>query len=152
MKYFTLSEFTRSAKARSLGISNAPTPEHEANIKALVETVLDPLRQAWGHPINVTSGYRSAAVNAAVGGARKSHHLRGMAADISVGSAAEHKKIFALAIDLGLPFTQLLWERGTDLGPQWIHISYDPADIRREVKRTDNLASYYRVDREGRPL
>ena len=82
MKYFKIEEFTRSATARTLGISNIPSPNALANLKTLVRCVLDPVREAWGSPIIVSSGYRSEALNARVGGAEHSYHLRGMAADI----------------------------------------------------------------------
>lgn len=125
MKYFFQYEFTRSETARAKGIDNTPTKEAEANIEALVDNVLDPLREAWGGPITVTSGYRCPELNKAVGGSRTSDHLRGCAADIKGGSRAVNKRLFELVQKLGLPFDQLIHERGNVKdGPDWVHVSY----------------------------
>ena len=80
--YFKLSEFTHSHTATAHSIPNVPTAEAAKNLETLVRCVLDPVREAWGSPIIVSSGYRSEALNARVGGAEHSYHLRGMAADI----------------------------------------------------------------------
>ena len=64
-KYFSLEEFTRSDTARRLGISNDPTPEHIQNLSDMCVNLLDPLREAWGGPLIVTSGYRGYKLNAA---------------------------------------------------------------------------------------
>lgn len=130
MRYFTFQEFERSATAYRLCIDNSLPEWVKANVAALTDAVLDPLRAAWGGAITVTSGYRCAALNKAVGGSTSSHHLRGMAADISVGSATGNKALFELAQRLELPYCQLIDEKGY----RWIHISYDGGDIRREVK------------------
>ena len=74
MKYFTMNELCASATARRLGISNEPDKWQEENLRRLVDHVLDPLREAWGAPVIVTSGYRCPRLNAAVGGARRSQH------------------------------------------------------------------------------
>ena len=91
--------------------------------------VLDPLREAYGKPIKINSGYRSPALNKAMKGAANSHHMRGMAADITGGSKGENKKLFKLIQDLRLPFTQLIDEKDF----QWVHISYDCLDLRYQV-------------------
>lgn len=82
MKYFTIPELLRSDMAAQYGIDNTPDPIALANLKTLVDVVLDPLRERWGGPIIVTSGYRCPELNRKVGGAGHSFHLRGMAADI----------------------------------------------------------------------
>lgn len=131
MKYFSIKEFERSGTALMLGIDNHVPEELLSNLEALVDNVLDPLREAYGKPIVVTSGYRSPKLNKAVGGAEKSHHQKAQAGDI-VGRPAtrsENKKIFDLVLELGLPFTQLIDETNYS----WIHISYDPDDLRRQV-------------------
>ena len=131
-KYFRLSEFTRSDTAAKLGITNTPTLAQVYNINALVENVLDPLRHAYGKPIRVTSGFRSAALNKAVGGSKTSEHLcRGTsaAADITGGNMAENRRLFLLAQQLRLPFRQLIDEKNYT----WIHISYNPNDVKRQV-------------------
>jgi hypothetical protein len=120
MKYFTYSELTTSDAARRLGIANRPTPAAEQNLEALADYLLDPLRGAYGKPIRVNSGYRSPEVNQAVGGARNSQHVRGEAADITAGSVEENRKLFDLVQQLGLPFDQLIDERGY----AWVHVSH----------------------------
>ena len=82
MKYFSIKELTASAKATELGIKNEPTKAAMLNLESLVLNILDPLRAAWGGAIKVTSGYRSAALNKAVGGSTTSAHRYGYAADI----------------------------------------------------------------------
>ena len=131
MKHFTIAELTRSATARKLGIDNTPPPEAEAALRLLTDNLLDPVRELWGKPIIVTSGYRCAALNRAVGGARNSHHLKGMAADITTGSQADNRRLFQMIMQSSLPFTQLIDEHGFS----WIHISFDMSDLRRQVLR-----------------
>ncbi len=130
MKYFTISELTKSATAQRRGIDNTASPEVASNLTALVQNVLDPLREAWGAPIIVTSGYRCPKLNATVGGAKSSQHLKGEAADIRTVSdnPADNRQLFELIIRLGLPFDQLIDEYGYN----WIHVSYGPRH-RRQV-------------------
>lgn len=106
-----------------MGIDNTPTPDAMTNLTALVEHVLDPLREKYGHPIMVSSGYRCPRLNKAVGGAVESQHTAGEAADIYVGRPKELAELFSL-IYYTLPYDQLIWERGTDEAPAWIHVSY----------------------------
>ena len=131
MKYFTYNELTASATAKRLGIANVPSYEEWDNLRALVENVLDPLREAWGVPIIVTSGYRCNKLNDMVGGAKNSQHTRGMAADIRTLSdiPAENRRLFNLARTMGLDFDQLIDEHGYD----WVHISYNKAGNRHDV-------------------
>lgn len=86
MKYFTIAELTKSRTAAAQGIDNAPSPTVIANLNALVDHVLDPLREAWGHPLRVTSGYRCPQLNKAVGGVPRSQHMLGQAADVTAGA------------------------------------------------------------------
>lgn len=128
-KYFTLAELTASPTARRLGIDNTPTAAVTLALAALVHEVLDPLREAWGAPIVVTSGYRSVRLNARVGGARSSQHVLGQAADIRTLSdtPAENRKLRNLLISLNLPFDQLIDEFSCD----WLHVSHRPDGINR---------------------
>ncbi len=119
MKYFTMKELTKSSTSDKLGIDNTPTPEASVALSNLVTHVLDPLREMYGKPITVNSGYRCPKLNAAVGGAKTSQHMRGEAADITAGSKTENKKLFELIRD-NLPFDQLIDESNYS----WMHVSY----------------------------
>lgn len=121
MKYFTLSELTRSAKAEAMGLKNVPSIEETMNIRNLVFRVLDPLREWYGHPIHVTSGFRSLAVNQAVGGSKSSQHMTGEAADIQGynHSREENKKLFEY-IRENMEFDQLI----NEYNYSWVHVSY----------------------------
>lgn len=131
MKYFTMNELTHSATAIRKGIDNTPDNTAKANLTALVANILDPLREAYGKPIVVSSGYRCAKLNRAVGGVARSQHITGQAADIqSVSkSKAEHKKLFELAQRLRLPYDQLIDEYDY----KWVHISFNARGNRRQV-------------------
>ena len=127
MVYFTINELCYSATAQANGINNAPNATQRNALIALVDTVLDPLRRAWGKPILVNSGYRCPALNNAVGGKASSQHLRGEAADITTGSPQSNKQLYDLAISLRLPFDQLIGERGYT----WLHISHKAGGYNR---------------------
>lgn len=129
MKYFTFTEMERSNTAVRHAIDNTAPEEARKNMAALVDTVLDPVREAWGKPITVTSGYRCPELNRIVGGSKTSHHMRGMAADITTGNRVENRRLFQLIQDIGVPFTQLIDENNFS----WVHVSLDPADVKRQV-------------------
>jgi uncharacterized protein YcbK (DUF882 family) len=127
MKHFTLNELTRSVTARRLGIDNTPPPAAVASLNRLVEQVLDPLREAWGGPIHVNSGYRCPALNRAIGGAPRSQHMKGEAADITVGSQLDNARLYHLLMQLQLPVDQAINERDF----AWIHVSCGPRNRRQ---------------------
>ncbi len=127
MKYFTIKELTRSTTAQLRGIDNTPSQQVIDNLTALVENVLYPLREAWGAPIHVNSGYRCAALNKAVGGVPTSQHILGEAADITVGTRAKNQRLYALLRQLDLPVDQAINEHDF----RWIHVSYGPRHRRR---------------------
>ena len=132
MKHFTIEELCRSDTARSRGIDNTPTEEVRENLTELVDNVLDPLREWYGRPIYVNSGYRCPALNKAVGGVANSQHLTGQAADIDVNDRAENRRLMK-HIEDSLDFDQLIWENGG----AWVHVSYRPdGRNRRQVLRT----------------
>lgn len=122
MKYFTIQELTKSATASRKGINNTPDVSVKRNLNLLVDNILDPLREAYGAPIIVTSGYRCGRLNKAVGGAAKSQHMYGQAADIRTVSdkPSDNKKLFDLIRELKLPYDQLIDEYGYN----WVHVSY----------------------------
>lgn len=127
MKYFTLHELTRSATAELRGIDNTPSQETVANLHLLVEHILDPLREAWGKPIKVNSGYRCPQLNQEVGGSPSSQHMKGEAADITVGNRADNRRLYHLLTTLHLPIDQAINERDF----AWIHLSYGPRHRRQ---------------------
>ena len=131
MKYFTIQELTISNTAQRKGIDNTPDQKAAAALTALVANVLDPLREAWGRPIVVNSGYRCPKLNRAVGGVARSQHTKGEAADIRTLSNRrwENEQLFKLIVQLKLPFDQLIDEHGYS----WIHVSYAEGRNRRQV-------------------
>lgn len=138
MKYFTINELTKSSTANRLGIDNTPTEAVEQKLKDLINNILDPLREKWGKPIIVNSGYRCPKLNKAVGGSTTSQHLcnDGAAADIEAytRSLTDNKKLFDLIKEMKLPFDQLIYEYGNLTGPDWIHVSFGPRN-RRKILR-----------------
>lgn len=122
--HFTIAELTFSQTAVRKGIDNTPSPAVAANLDRLMAT-LEQVRALTG-PLRVSSGYRSPALNAAVGGARGSAHVLGLAADIT--SATLTPKSLALLIrESDIEFDQLIYE-GT-----WVHIGLSAGPLRREV-------------------
>ena len=140
--HFRLSEFTQSATAERLGINNTPDSTALHNIELLCRYVLEPIRQAFGQPIVVNSGYRCRQLNIAVGGAKRSFHLSGRAADIVAGPVQNDKlqitndkfrmtnqmeanrRLKAVIDDLGLHTSELIYEKpARDGTPRWIHIA-----------------------------
>ena len=103
MKYFSINELSKSNTAIARKLDNTPSKEVITNLEALVDNILDPLREMYGKPIIVTSGYRSPEVNRSVNGATSSQHVRGEAADITVGTKEGNKELFDI-IKEKLPF------------------------------------------------
>ena len=127
MKHFKIEEFTYSITAQHLGIDNTPSGEAVKNLERLVSRVLDPLREAWGSPIIVTSGYRCPELNARVGGVKTSYHLRGMAADIRPKNGFLYELyafVERMFVDNKMPITECY----IDHRKGYIHIAYDADD------------------------
>ena len=122
MKHFTIKELTASATAQRLDIDNTPTAEAVANLQQLVANVLDPLRETYGRPIYVNSGYRCPALNRAVGGVPSSQHLTGEAADTTAGNNRENRRLLGLIKKMKLPVDQVIDEQDCT----WLHVSYGP--------------------------
>ena len=131
-KNLSLAEVTRSETAKRRGVSNMPTEAHIANFKLLAEKVFQPIREHFAVPIHISSGYRSAALNKAIGGASSSQHCTGEAIDIDMdGTAITNAEIFNYIKD-NLEFDQLIWEFGTDTNPDWVHVSYESTGKQRK--------------------
>lgn len=144
MRYFSFSEFERSDTAARLKIDNRMPELAEAHVVELVDILLDPLREAWGGPLTVTSGYRCPELNRAVGGSETSAHLAGWAADL-VPASEDPRGVQGLvdfAVEwltaTGLPFDQLIDERSG--GSRWLHLGIRnlKGEQRRQVKVYDN--------------
>lgn len=119
MRYFSIVELCHSDYAIANSIDNSPSEYVKQNLQALIGNILDPLRIAVNSPIIVSSGYRSPALNKALGGANTSQHLRGQAADIK-SKIIKPALLCQIIIDLKLPFDQLINEFD-----QWVHVSYN---------------------------
>lgn len=118
-----------SDTAKREGIDNTPSWEVVDNLRTLADEVLDKVREMWGRPIIVNSGYRCDKLNKAVGGSAKSQHRMGKAADITTGSVEGNRQLFAMIERSNIPFDQLIDEYGY----KWIHISNDKTRRRRQV-------------------
>jgi hypothetical protein len=131
--HFALAEFTRSESAKRHGVSNEPTPEHLQNLITLCEKVLEPIRMKFG-PINISSGYRSKALNHYIGGSLNSQHCEAKAADIDMDGmgGATNTEIFNFIKD-SLDFDQLIWEFGDNNKPDWVHVSYNAGKNRKQM-------------------
>lgn len=131
-RWFTLDEFTRSPTARAMGIDNTPPPDAVQRLTLLVVNVLDPLRDALGKPITVTSGYRSPMLNVRAGGASSSQHVLGEAADIECAGLAT-AELARRVLKLGLPFDQLILEFHDPEVPSsgWVHVSHRASGVQR---------------------
>lgn len=131
---FTVNELCKSEIAIRRSIDNTPTETVISNLQALVLNVLQPIRNSLG-PITINSGYRSPAVNVAVGGSPTSDHCLGMAADIEI--AGYDNKMLAKFIEQNFKFTQVILEFYEDGQPAsgWVHVSFDPNDLKCQTLR-----------------
>jgi hypothetical protein len=119
-EHLELSELTRSESAKRNGISNMPTPEHIENFKILATKVFEPIREHFGVPIRISSGYRSAELNKCIGGSATSQHSTGEAIDIDQdGTTITNKQVFDYIKD-NLAFDQLI----NEFNYAWVHVSY----------------------------
>ena len=131
MKYFTLTELTRSDTAEKMHIDNTPNNVQIKALEQLVNNVLDPAREKLGSPIRVTSGFRCDRLNKLVGGARNSSHTKGQATDITC-----YDNLKLIRILQNLTFDQLIWEKGKGQ-PLWIHVSFSNRNRRQKLKTYD---------------
>lgn len=139
-KYFNLEEFLRSDYAARHGIDMTPTQTIIKSLTALAVNVLDPLRDRAGCPIVVTSGYRPSELNAKIGGAATSQHVKGEAADI-IATKITPFNLCKMIADAGLPFDQLIYEFG-----EWTHVSFREGKLRGEIltaKMVNGKAHYF---------
>jgi hypothetical protein len=133
-EHLDLAEVTRSETAKRKGISNEPTPEHLENFKKLAQNIFEPIRKHFGVPIHISSGYRSKALNTAIGGSLTSQHCSGEAIDIDMDGSSNgvtNKMVFEF-IKANLNFDQLIWEFGTKDKPDWVHVSFETSGKQRK--------------------
>ena len=133
-KNFSLAEIEHSNTAKRLGISNEMSEEHMENMQRLITNLIQPMRDAIG-PIRVTSGYRSKALNSAIGGSNRSQHSKGQALDLQFWSEGKmnNKVIYDWILNSGLDFDQII----NEFDFAWIHIS-----LKDKNNRKQNLEAY----------
>lgn len=138
-EHFELAEFLVSETAARRGIANEPTPEVIENLRRLCQLVLQPLRIKLARPVVITSGYRSPALNRAVGGSPASHHMQGRAADIIVPGMTP-LTVCQTAQQMKLPCVQIIHEFG-----RWAHLAVAVSNERTQLltaKRTQGKTVY----------
>lgn len=114
---FYLDEFLISETAERQGISMVPSPRIVHNLTTLAHTVLQPVRDFCGKPINITSGYRPRELNEAIGGSKTSEHMDGRASDFTIAGLTPHDA-FVQVIEADVEFNQLIHEFA-----KWVHAS-----------------------------
>jgi zinc D-Ala-D-Ala carboxypeptidase len=131
-RFFTLAELTRSDTAAREGILNHPAESQIGCLRSLCSTLLDPVREAAGRPVRITSGYRGPALNARIGGSATSQHSHGEAADMQA-PGLDTLELFKTVIRLGLPFDQLIYE-AQSATVKWVHVSHRSGGNRGEIR------------------
>ena len=124
MSYFTMQELTTSQQAKKYNIDNTPSPDIKVKILNLINNCLDPIREAWGKPIIVNSGFRCYTLNVKVGGAAGSLHTKGMAADITTGSVISNKRLYRLIKTMVKDGNLSVHKCINEFGFRWLHVSY----------------------------
>ena len=131
-KNFSMEELVASNTARMKGIDNTPDKEVEARLVQLSQQVLQPLRDSYGKPIKISSGYRCQALNKAIGGVSTSQHLKGEAVDINNGQI-ENKKLFLLASKMIKEGVIIVGQLIDEKGYKWLHISLPDNKHRNQI-------------------
>jgi hypothetical protein len=135
-KNLSLKEATKSNTATRLGIKNEPEQWEINNLRAVAENIFQPVRDHFGVPIGVSSGYRCKELNTAIGGSKYSQHMIGEALDIDadIYGKVTNAEIFNY-IKNNLEWDQMIWEFGDDEEPNWVHVSYKEAGTNRKQLR-----------------
>lgn len=140
-KNFHLDEFTSSQTASRLGLDNTPPTDVVERLKVLAAG-MELVRNLTRNPITVSSGYRSPAVNAAVGGSKTSQHMRGEAADIVCPKFGDPKALMAAIVKAKIPFDQCLLEFYKPNGGGWVHISFTDGKPRQQALVIDSNGTH----------
>ena len=122
--HITYAEAIHSNTAKRRGIDNTPNPTQVETMKVTAEKIFEPLRKFVGGPIKVNSFFRSPELNTAIGGSKTSQHCKGQAIDIDDVFGYRTNAEMYNWIKENLNFDQMIWEFGTDMNPNWVHISY----------------------------
>ena len=132
--HFTIGELTKTS---AMGIDNTPSHAAVLNLKNLCENWLEPLRQRYNKPILINSGFRSEAVNKAIGGVKGSNHLTGCAVDIRVTGIEQAIRYACILLDIAdeskRDYDELLIERSPK-GTYWLHFAVRPSGNRKKVR------------------
>ncbi len=123
-EHISWDEAVMSATAKAKDIDNTPPPEIWEQMKETAKRLFEPLRRFWRTPIAVVSFYRCPELNKAIRGAKKSQHMKGQAIDIDarVYGNISNRQVFEYILN-ELVFDQLIWEKGSDNEPDWVHVS-----------------------------
>ena len=132
---FSLKELTASQTAERKGIDNAPSPTHQANLKSLCASILQPVRDHFERVVSVSSGYRSQELCVAIGSKTTSQHAKGEAADFEIFGVSN--KTLADYIDSELHYDQLILEYWNESDPNsgWVHCSFSEGNNRKQYLR-----------------
>jgi len=136
--HITYAEAIHSNTAKRKGIDNTPNPTQVEAMKLLAEEIFEPLREWVGGPIKVNSFYRSPELNEEIGGVASSQHCKGQAIDIDDVYGRKSNAEMYHWIKENLNWDTLIWEFGTDMNPNWIHISF----LSKEENRNRCLKAY----------
>ena len=138
-KNFSLAEMTKSQTATRKGIKNEPSTEHVENLIHLAETVLQPVREHFGKPVAISSGYRSPALCEAIGSSSKSQHAQGEAADFEI-HGVDNKEL-ATWISKNTDFDQLILEFYNEGDPNsgWVHCSVVKSGSRKQILKASKV-------------
>lgn len=132
---FTLNELTKSPTAKRLGINNEPSEQELKQLMALCEKILQPIRDEYGEPIVVSSGFRCSKLNKAVGGSPTSQHVKGEAADIHTVSdtVPQNRELFNLIKKMVNDGKIVVGQLINEYNYNWIHVSLPDAKHKNQI-------------------
>lgn len=135
-KYVTYQEVTKSNQATALKLANIPNATQLNNLRLVCTNVFDKVREHFGKPIGISSGFRSVELNAKIGGSKTSQHCEGKALDIDgdIFGGINNKELF-FYIKENCIFDQLIWEFGSENAPDWVHVSFNEGKNRGQILR-----------------
>ena len=145
-KHVSWKEGTHSNTALRRGLDNTPNEDQIKCMKDIAEGLFEPLREWVGGPIKINSFFRGEPVNTAIGGSKRSQHMKGQALDLDDTFGYKTNAEMYHYIKDNLDFDQLIWEFGDDKNPNWIHVSYVTHRPNRKkltiAKRIDGKTRY----------